>query len=41
MRLVTSCVRLACDIELLSNNRHFGQNPKTGVMYGWATTHPE
>ena len=21
MRLVTSCVRLACDVELLSNNR--------------------
>ena len=24
MRLVTSCVRLACDVELLSNNREPG-----------------
>ena len=28
MRLVTSCVRLACDVELLSNNREPGSSPK-------------
>jgi hypothetical protein len=26
MRLVTSCVRLACDVELLSNNRRLFLN---------------
>jgi len=44
MRLVTSCVRLACDVELLSNNRQYRNNPNLvhfRVREGWATFLPE
>ena len=36
MRLVTSCVRLACDVELLSNNRQ--PRNYTGVINEIAIT---
>jgi hypothetical protein len=41
MRFVTPCVRLACDVELLSNNRLTGSNPENGVLSGLTTIHPE